>query len=198
MKDLKEVIYKGHVMPGYYINECSELFTTRVSGTMGINQHTRNRLSLHAHCYAQPLRQITGVKYKTGKILYRLKTRYTHYEQYNIPGNEVGIHAHRLVMETYNPFYNNIPTDLQPYWDSLPSIVQEYIYNGMTVDHINPDKSRPDYNYLSNLQWLTHRENIGKSDKVLYDFSTVAEKVVEKPVEKECIKKHGVSVLSFI
>jgi len=198
MRDLKEVIYKGHVMPGYYINTNSELFTTRVSGSMGINRHTRNRLSLHAHCYSQPLRQVKGVKYKTGKILYRLGTRYTHYEQYNIIGNEVGVHAHRLVMETYNPFHDNIPTDLQPYWDTLPTVVQEYIYNGMTVDHINPDKSRHDYNYLSNLQWMTHRENLIKRDNIIGNFSTVAENVVEKPVENKCIKKHRVSVLSFV
>jgi len=167
IEGLKEVIYRGAEMSGYYINKHSELFTTRVHGTMGINRYTRNKISLHEHCYSQSLRQVEGSKLKTGKILYRLKTRYTPYEQCNIPGNEVGIHAHILAMETYNPFHNNIPTDLQPYWDSLPSIVQEYIYNGMTVDHINPDKSRSDYNHLSNLQWMTFGENLKKGNKPL-------------------------------
>lgn len=166
MNDIKEVTYRGHIIYGYYINKCSELFTTRIPGTMGINRFTSNKLSLHEHCYSAPLRQVKGVKYKNGRILYRLYIKYTQFEQYNLTGNVVGALAHRLVMETYNPFHNNIPTDLQPHWDTLPSIVQEYIYNGITVDHIDPDKSKPDYNHLSNLQWMSHRENLLKSNKI--------------------------------
>ena len=77
---------------------------------------------------------------------------------------------HRLVAEAYLPNPNNLPE----------------------VDHIDNDKT---HNYLNNLQWITHRDNVRKScNKPILQFDLNGNFVKEW----ECASDVGKEVSSTI
>lgn len=70
-------------------------------------------------------------------------------------GKSKNYNIHRLVAEAYIPNPNNLPD----------------------VDHIDNDKT---HNYVNNLQWITHRDNVRKSiNKPILQFTLDGEFVRE-------------------
>ena len=157
--DIKELIYHGHLIPGYYIRSTDgQLFSTR--STKGINRYTSHNKELV--CYGDEIRPVKG--WKDGKYtLYRIGKKFTYREKYPIKRSYFTILAHRAVMETFSPFENNLPNDLTNEWINLSSNVKKYIIDGMTIDH--KESLDENFNGLSNLQWMSRSENAMKSDK---------------------------------
>ena len=157
MVELKELIYDGYLIPGYYINTNAELFSTRLIGANQWNKHDKQKV-----CYGGKMTKLLGtitgkkyILYKIGKIhTYRENT--TDYVQF-------GILAHRAVMETFSPFEDNLPDDLVSEWSNLSTNVKKYIINGWTVDH--KEDLNEGFNSLSNLQWMTRSDNASKGSK---------------------------------
>lgn len=77
--------------------------------------------------------------YEYGKFLTATKSKgYWFYQMYNDQGKKTTMLAHRCVALAYLPNPKNL----------------------RTVDHID---GNPDHNYLSNLQWMSDKDNITKS-----------------------------------
>jgi hypothetical protein len=55
--NLKELVYEGHIIPGYYINKQGELFSTRKAY---LNQF--GDLSMENVCYGGPMVKRKGTK----------------------------------------------------------------------------------------------------------------------------------------
>tara|TARA_B100001059_G_scaffold233802_1_gene274719 strand:- start:195 stop:710 length:516 start_codon:yes stop_codon:yes gene_type:complete len=159
--EIKELVLNGNVIPGYYIRNDGQLFSTRAY-MKGVNRFTSHDKNLV--CYGSELREVKGTRYQ----------KYTHYcigKKFTYRENDGGLDrkgfkvlAHRAVMETFSPFEDNLPDDLIDEWPKLSKIVKKYIKNGMTVDHINPNL-KEGFNSLFNLQWMTLSENSSKSDR---------------------------------
>ena len=160
--ELKELIYEGNLIPGYYINKKGELYSTRPNG---LNRYTIN--NREKVCYGGPMVKRMGTS--VGKyIMYRVGKLFTH-RQFDdtITSTYFGVQSHRAMMETFKPFEENLPEDLVDVWDSLPQVAKKYIKCSMQVDHIDPDSSKPTFHHLSNMQWLTTIDNNRKSNKVI-------------------------------
>ncbi len=157
--DLKELVYEGHIIPGYYVNKQGELWSTRRAH---LNKHSD--LSMENVCYSGPLVRRKGTP--NGKyILYRVSKLHTHRQHDGqINSRHFGVHSHRAVMETFRPFEDNLPKELINEWDSLSDVVKKYIKQGMSVDHIDPDSTKDTFHHISNLQWLTRSDNTKKGD----------------------------------
>ena len=151
---MKELIFEDHLVPGYYININGEMFSSRKPGINRFNSHDRDTV-----CYGGKLRKLPGTKY--GKYtVYRLSKKFTHKEDSVI--RQFGVLAHRAVMETFNPFENNLPEDLCDEWKNLSQIVKRYIIDGWTIDH--KENLNENFNHLANLQWLSKRHNASKGN----------------------------------
>lgn len=157
--NLKELVYEGHIIPGYYINKQGELFSTRKAY---LNQF--GDLSMENVCYGGPLIKRKGTS--AGKyILYRLRKLHTHRQYDNITLKHFGVQSHRALMETFKPLEDNLPEDLVDEWDNLSDVVKKYIKKSFVVDHIDSDRNKDTYHHLSNLQWLTLSDNSKKGDR---------------------------------
>ena len=155
--EFAELIYEGHLIPGYYINTDGKMFSTR--NNKGLNRWYPNNKQLV--CYGGKMRKLSGTK--CGKYtLYRLGTKFT-YKENLVSESKFGVLAHRAVMETFNPFEDNLPEDLIEEWSNLSSIVRRYIINGWTIDHKEDLNDSSDS--LSNLQWMTRNENAAKGNR---------------------------------
>ena len=177
LKDLTESKLNGCLLPGYYVNEQAEFWTTRL---IGINQYTPKTKEFV--CYNGPLRRLKGTKHQRNKHyrlyrfcpsysdilseerfknLHRSKTR--HGKRGSTP--RIGLQSHTVMMETFKPFEKNLPDDLVDEWPNLSPIVKRYIRSGMTVDHIDPDYTKDTFEHLSNLRWLSMSDNAIKGNK---------------------------------
>ena len=159
MTELKELVYEGNLVPGYYINTNGELFSKRSSGVNQWNRHIKQIV-----CYGSNMKKLSGTKVGRGKkyTMYKIGKIYTHREHITNYA-QFGILAHRAVMETFSPFEDNLPDDLINEWSNLSTTVKKYIIDGWTVDH----KEDLDENYdsLSNLQWMTRSNNASKGNR---------------------------------
>jgi|TARA_B100000085_G_scaffold92643_1_gene83822 hypothetical protein len=168
--ELKELVYEGHLVPGYYINTNGELYSTRLSGVNQWNRHIKQIV-----CYGGNMKKLLGTKVGRGKkyTMYKIGKIYTHREHITNYG-QFGILAHRAVMETFSPFEDNLPDDLIDEWPNLSTTVKRYIIEGWTVDH----KEDLDENYdsLSNLQWMTRSDNASKGNRKVE--TTLLEKIL--------------------
>ena len=162
MTELKELVYEGHLVPGYYINTNGELYSTRLGGTNRWNSHNKQLV-----CYGGEMKKKKGTFY--GKYtMYRIGTKFTHmHENTNRHKGHSSkyrrILAHIAVMETFSPFEDNLPDDLVDEWPNLSETVKKYIRDGMTVDHI--EDLDEGFNSLSNLQWMTRSDNASKGNR---------------------------------
>jgi len=157
--NLKELVYEGHIVPGYYINKEGELFTTRRAG---LNRFSDP--SIENICYGGPMVKREGTK-RGNYILYRLSKLHTHRQYDNITQRYFGICSHRALMETFKPIEDNLPEDLVDEWDNLSDVVKKYIKKSFVVDHIDSDTNKDTYHHLSNLQWLTLSDNSKKGNR---------------------------------
>ena len=176
LKDLTEIQLNGYLLPGYYLNEQAELWTTR---PLGINRFSPKTKEFF--CYSGPLRKLKGTKHNRGHyILYRLCLSYSDvlseerfanlYKHISREGRRVGshiigLHSHTVMMETFKPFEKNLPDDLVDEWPNLSDTVKRYIRSGMTVDHIDNDHTKDTYEHLSNLRWMSMSDNSRKGNK---------------------------------
>ncbi len=155
----KELVYEGHIVPGYYINEQGELWSTRRA-----HLNKNSDLSVENVCYSGPLTKRKGTS--AGKyILYRLRKLHTHRQDDIITLKHFGVQSHRALMETFKPLEDNLPEDLVDEWDNLSDVVKKYIKKSFVVDHIDSDNSKDTYHHLSNLQWLTLSDNSKKGNR---------------------------------
>ena len=157
MAELKELIYDGYLIPGYYINTNGELFSTRLAGTNQHNKHDKQKV-----CYGRKMTKLLGTKNQKKYILYRIGKIHT-YRENATDYVQFGILAHRAVMETFSPFEDNLPDDLVNEWSNLSTNVKKYIIDGWTVDH--KEDLNEGFNSLSNLQWMTRSDNASKGSK---------------------------------
>ena len=161
--ELKELIYEGHLVPGYYINTNGELFSTRLAGTNRWNSHNKQLV-----CYGGEMQKKVGSVLRGRYVQYRIGTKFSTLDQ--TTNRHKGhsskyrrILAHRAVMETFSPFEDNLPDDLVDEWPNLSETVKKYIRDGMTVDHI--EDLDEGFNSLSNLQWMTRSDNASKGNR---------------------------------
>ena len=154
--ELKELVYEGHLIPGYYINTKGELFSTRAICVNRWNSHNKRIV-----CYGGEMRKLSGTL--VGKYtMYRIGKKFT-YRENELRYDKFSVLAHRAVMETFSPFEDNLPNDLVDEWKNLSNTVKRYIVNGWTIDHI--EDLDEGFNSLSNLQWMTRSNNSSKGDK---------------------------------
>ena len=153
--ELKELIYEGMLVPGYYINTNGEMFSSRSCKINRFNSNNRDLV-----CYGGKFRKLQGTKY--GKYtMYRLGKKFTHRE--NLVTRQFGVLAHRAVMETFNPFENNLPKELISEWNNLSLVVKRYIIDSWTVDH--KKNLNEGFDNLSNLQWMKKSYNSAKGNR---------------------------------
>ena len=165
--DLVEVKYDGCILPGYYLDkENVELWSTR---KCHLNRFTNN--SKENVCYGGDLRKVKGTKHKKKYTIFGMRLLHSDLllqEKYrNLYDNTLRVQMHRLMMETFSPFETNLPKDLVNEWPKLSDVVKDYLRNGMTIDHIDPDHTKPTYNHISNLQWMTISDNSRKGDRCI-------------------------------
>ena len=175
LKDLTESKLNGCLLPGYYVNEQAEFWTTR---SLGINQYTPKTKEFI--CYSGPLRRLKGTKLNRHYLLYRFCLSYSDLlseERFaNLLRNKnrhgkrgysprIGLQSHTVMMETFKPFEKNLPDDLVDEWPNLSPIVKRYIRSGMTVDHIDPDYTKDTFEHLSNLRWMSMSDNSSKGNR---------------------------------
>ena len=104
--------------------------------------------------------------YKSKKFLKPMTNRYGYlYVNLSKNGKYKSCVIHRLVAEAYLPNHSNLPD----------------------VDHIDNDKT---HNYVNNLQWITHRDNVRKSNnKPILQFTLDGEFVREWPCANDVGKE---------
>ena len=159
--ELKELIYEGNLIAGYYLNTNGEMFTTRFIGTNRFTSKSKQFI-----CYGNDMRKLLGSKY--GKYtMYRLSKKFT-YKENLVNDNSFGVFSHRAVMETFNPFDKNLPEDLINEWENLSTNVRRYIIDGWTVDH--KEDLIEGFDNLSNLQWMDRRSNSIKGNRKSIKF----------------------------
>ncbi len=206
--DLFPAKYDNHILPGYYVNDRAELWTTR---NYSHNQYSEQ--TLENVCFKGKLRQLPGTAHQQKYILFRVKIKYSgleNLEKYKHlysakrkngqrPFNPIlGVQSHQLVMQTLKPFEENLPLDLVDEWPNLSATVRRYIKAGMTVDHRDPDPTKHDFHWLSNLEWETLSDNARKGDGWVMDekgHKIHSSKLFGMP---QVLKPKSISCLSFI
>jgi len=128
-EEIKEVIFDGKKIPGYYVSNLGNIYTTI--------KFKRNSFG-----------QYEGIYFSENKVLMKPYLNYT---------SKGSTHAsHRLVMEAFRPMMEYPPNRLKPFWDQTPYEVKLWICESVVIDHIDHD---PTNNRLDNLQYVTPREN---------------------------------------
>lgn len=155
--------FKGTILPGYFINEYGDVYTT-------IRQVSRGRYGFKTVITNQYRKMKPREKSKDYPALYLEFSVPQHLIQDNYDYRRRGSpidsnyvikkRIHQLVMATFHPINENPPERLKDYWNDIPQAAKEWIYDTVIVNHKDHN---PRNNHVSNLEYDTPKENARKA-----------------------------------
>jgi hypothetical protein len=156
---IKPVIVNGKEVPGYFVSDKGEVFTSyKVSPTGFNNQFVKN--------LTEELIQIRGTK-KEKKIAFKISVSigfFDDYEHSHTSNSSVQIEkgGHQLVMEAFRPIDQHPPERLKHVWNQVPEEAKRWIRDTVIINHIDHN---PHNNDVNNLEYVTQKENVYKAVK---------------------------------
>jgi len=182
------------IIPGYHVSTHgrvkSTLTSTRIgnkfSGTTCNGPEKLMKPVLERHADGSPKSQRVNLSVSSNLFEYS----YAYSSNHTNNRERRKVHIHRLVMDTFRPIFNNPPKRLEPFWDELHHDVKVFIYECISIDHIDHD---PTNNHIDNLQYVTPRENMRNAIK-FYDGDYANKKNI--PIKKPEIEVPN--ILNFL
>lgn len=141
--EFKQIVKNGVLVPNYYVSQDGKIANLKT-----------NKLMKPARNYSK----------RSGKLetLYVSLTippdLYEDYQYCKKNKNSVGfsITIHRAVMETWRPIDKYPPASLKDTWNDVPEEWRQWVRDTAYIDHIDDN---PTHNHVSNLRWVTPRQN---------------------------------------
>lgn len=191
-EEFREVIFDGKKIPGYYVSNFGNVYTTIKFRRNRLGQYEGIYFSENKTLLKPSLNRSTNGTHISLTVNLRIPNdlfEYNYRKETETSG-KIKLRVHRLVMEAFQPMMEYPPERLKPFWDQVPYEVKLWICESPIIDHIDHN---PRNNRLDNLQYVTPREN-SRNAKDFYG-GNVANKGKFKPIEN---KDTQISILDFV
>ena len=146
-EEFKPVIRFGKVLPDYYVSKDGRVWSEKTNKFM--------------NPFAQYYKKYNGEK-KLSKINFAFTIPDDLYEDYKhrktttaVNVCKIDLSAHRVVAETWMPIDEYPPIPKED-WNKCPESAKQFMRDSAIIDHID---NNPRNNDISNLQWVTPKEN---------------------------------------
>lgn len=153
----KPVIRFGVTIPNYYCNEEGKVYSKKRNIILKPTiKHDRSG-------------RVSNLKYDLD-VDENLFDDYEYRKKSNaINGSRVTItiSAHRIIAETWKPIDKNPPESIALTWNEVPEEWRQWVKDTAYIDHIDND---PTNNHISNLRWVTPKENSCHRKKASYEI----------------------------
>lgn len=192
---IKEVIVDGRVVPGYYVSNLGNVYSTVKSGRIGNRFCGRCISNLDEKRLLKPRIRQNGLRQSLYVNLCFTKDLFDDYNY--APSNKSSttcsknIYVHQLVMNAFRPIMDYPPKALEPYWNTIHPEVKKWIAQTVLINHIDHNASN---NRLDNLEYVTPRENSRLSVKH-YGGNTANANKITIPKKKE---EKKITLLQFV
>lgn len=191
-EELREVVYDGKKIPGYYVSNFGNVYTNIKYKRNSLGQYQGIYFSESKTLLKPSLNKSLNGTHQCLTINLRIPNDLYEYEYLSVSktSKKIRLRVHRLVMEAFRPMMEFPPERLKPFWDQIPHEVKLWICESPIINHIDHDSTN---NRLDNLEYVTPRENSRKATE--FYGGNVANKGKIKTNKKE---ENKISILDFV
>lgn len=194
-EEIGQVVYDGKKIPGYYVSNLGNVYTTIKSKKNSLGQWSGIYFS-DEMTLMKPYSVLN--KDRTCKCL-RINLRMPkelleyNYQETSNSSCKVKMHVHKMVMDTFKPIIEFPPERLKSFWNDTPHEIKKFISECILINHIDHD---PSNNCLENLEYVTPSENTRKAKEFYKGNFSNKSKLANK---KEMINEENkISILDFV
>lgn len=174
MTEIRPVIFRGKKIEGYFASEDGKIFRN-YKVLFGRKVSLDKLIESKGH----KRQKCIEIKITFPRDLFDYEYAYKNSKRND--RSQLTVSAHQLIMETFRPVDLYPPERLKKVWNKLPKEAKEWIRETIIINHINHN---PYDNRLSNLEYVTPRENSHKAVE-FYDGNVANKKKLNENVEKE-------------